>query len=136
MKYTLENGKVVNIKEEELEKLMKGLDVSREEAIDIWLEDNEYQVNEEQEELDAKASKVKIKHGASADAPKEKKKVVTHKTSDEKKELFQTILTNLNRCEGVENENITVLKENKLIEVKLGDKVFKVDLIETRPKKV
>lgn len=135
MKYTLENGKVVNIKEEELEKLMKGLDVSREEAIDIWLEDNEYQVNEEQEELDAKASKVKIKHGASADTPKEKKKVVTHKTSDEKKELFQTILTNLNRCEGVEDENITILKENKLIEVKLGDKVFKVDLIETRPKK-
>jgi len=136
MKYTLENGKVVNIKEEELEKLMKGLDVSREEAIDIWLEDNEYQVNEEQEELDAKASKVKIKHEASADTPKEKKKVVTHKTSDEKKELFQTILTNLNRCIGVEDENITVLKENKLIEVKLGDKVFKVDLIETRPKKV
>lgn len=135
MKYTLENGKVVNIKEEELEKLMKGLDVSKEEAIDIWLEDNEYQVNEEQEELDAKASKVKIKHGASADTPKEKKKVVTHKTSDEKKELFQTILTNLNRCIGVEDENITVLKENKLIEVKLGDKVFKVDLIETRPKK-
>jgi len=135
MKYTLENGKVVNIKEEELEKLMKGLDVSREEAIDIWLEDNEYQVNEEQEELDAKASKVKIKHEASADTPKEKKKVVTHKTSDEKKELFQTILTNLNRCIGVEDENITVLKENKLIEVKLGDKVFKVDLIETRPKK-
>lgn len=136
MKYTLENGKVVNIKEEELEKLMKGLDVSKEEAIDIWLEDNEYQVNEEQEELDKKASKVKIQHGASADTPKEKKKVVTHKTSDEKKELFNTILTNLTRCIGVENENIKVLTENKLIEVTLNGKVFKVDLIETRPKKV
>lgn len=135
MKYTLENGKVVNIKEEELEKLMKGLDVSKEEAIDIWLEDNEYQVNEEQEELDKKASKVKIQHGASADTPKEKKKVVTHKTSDEKKELFNTILTNLTRCIGVENENIKVLTENKLIEVTLNGKVFKVDLIETRPKK-
>lgn len=135
MKYTLENGKVVNIKEEELEKLMKGLDVSKEEAIDIWLEDNEYQVNEEQEELDKKASKVKIQHGASADTPKGKKKVVTHKTSDEKKELFNTILTNLTRCIGVENENIKVLTENKLIEVTLNGKVFKVDLIETRPKK-
>lgn len=135
MKYTLENGKVVNINEKELEKLMKGLDVSKEEAIDIWLEDNEYQVNEEQEELDKKASKVKIQHGASADTPKEKKKVVTHKTSDEKKELFNTILTNLTRCIGVENENIKVLTENKLIEVTLNGKVFKVDLIETRPKK-
>lgn len=136
MKYTLENGKVVNIKEEELEKLIKGLDVSKEEAIDIWLEDNEYQVNEEQEELDKKASKVKIQHGASADTPKEKKKVVTHKTSDEKKELFNTIFTNLTRCIGVENENIKVLTENKLIEITLNGKVFKVDLIETRPKKV
>lgn len=135
MKYTLKNGKVVNIKEEELEKLMKGLDVSKEEAIDIWLEDNEYQVNEEQEELDKKASKVKIQHGASADTPKEKKKVVTHKTSDEKKELFNTILTNLTRCIGVENEDIKVLTANKLIEVTLNGKVFKVDLIETRPKK-
>ena len=56
--------------------------------------------------------------------------------SDEKKELFNTILANLDRVIGVERENIAVLKENKLIEVKIGDRKFKIDVIEERkPKK-
>ena len=68
----------------------------------------------------------------SADTPKKPRTV---KISDEKKELFTTILTNLNRAIGVERENVTVLKENKLIEVKIGEKTFKIDLIECRPPK-
>ena len=32
-------------------------------------------------------------------------------------------------------ENVTVLKENKLFEVKIGDKTFKLDLIQQRDKK-
>lgn len=62
----------------------------------------------------------------------EEKKPRTVKISDEKKELFNTILQNLNRAIGVENENITVLKENKLIQVKIGEKIFKIDIIEQR----
>ena len=46
MKYTLENGKVVNIPDNEIEYNMKTLELSKEEAIDLWLEDNDYQVNE------------------------------------------------------------------------------------------
>jgi hypothetical protein len=50
--------------------------------------------------------------------------------------LFDSIFTNLDRCEGVEPESITVLTENKLIEVKIGAKTFKIDIIECRkPKK-
>ena len=63
------------------------------------------------------------------------KKPRTVVVSDEKKELFSTILANLNRAIGVERENITVLKENKLISVKIGSKTFKIDVIEERPKK-
>lgn len=65
----------------------------------------------------------------------EEKKSRTVKVSDEKKELFSTILQNLTRVEGVEPENITVLTENKLIQVKIGDKTFKIDVIESRNKK-
>ena len=57
------------------------------------------------------------------------------KISDEKKELFNTVLQNLTRTIGVERENITILKENKLIQVKIGEKTFKIDIIEERPKK-
>lgn len=136
MRYTLKSGKVVNIPDKEIENSMKILELTKEEAIQLWLEDNDYEVNEELEELDAKAKKVKIDHGASAITPRKKsEKPRTVKVSDEKKTLFDSILTNIDRCEGVERENVRILKENKLIEVKIGEKIFKVDLIEQRPPK-
>ena len=74
-------------------------------------------------------------HEARASTSKAKdtpKKVHTVKVSDEKKELFNTILQNLTRTIGVESENITVLTDNKLIQVKIGEKIFKIDVIEQR----
>ena len=54
------------------------------------------------------------------------------KISDEKQKLFAEILANLKE----NHENVEILKENKLIQVKIGEKVFKIDLIEQRqPKK-
>ena len=135
MRYTLPNGKNVNIPDEEIKKSMKALDLTKEDAIQMWLEDNDYEVNEEQAELDAKAKKVKIDHGASAmDKTKSKEKKPRPKVaSDEKKELFDEIFSNL---QDVYKENARIEKENKLIIVKIGEKTFKIDLIEQRkPKK-
>lgn len=134
MKYTLDNGKEVNIPDKEIEHYMKSLELTREDAIDLWLEDNDYQENEEQNELDEKAKKVKIDHGASAvdkTQPKEKKPRVV-KISDEKHELFCEILSNLQNVYG---NSVEIVKENKLLTVKIAEKVFKIDLIEQRPKK-
>ena len=39
MNYTLENGKVVRIPDAEIANNMELLDISREEAIQMWLED-------------------------------------------------------------------------------------------------
>lgn len=134
MKYTLENGKVVNIPDNEIEYNMKTLELSKEEAIDLWLEDNDYQVNEELEELDSKAKKVKIDHQASAIDKTEKKdrKPRTVKISDEKQALFDSIYHFLVETYG---GSVDILKENKLLTLKVGDKTFKVDLIEQRPPK-
>ena len=134
MRYTLPNGKNVNIPDEEIKKSMKALDLTKEDAIQMWLEDNDYEVNEEQAELDAKAKKVKIDHGASAmDKTKSKEKKPRPKVaSDEKKELFDEIFSNL---QDIYKENAKIEKENKLILVKIGEKTFKIDLIEQRPKK-
>lgn len=126
------NGKNLTIPDNELSALMK-LDLTKEEAIQTWLEDNEYLDNEEQIELDAKAKKVKIDHGASAIDKTEKKPRTprTVKVSNEKVALFEILVGNL-----MENyENVDVLKENKLIQVEIGGKIFKIDLIEQRPKK-
>lgn len=135
MRYTLPNGKNVNIPDEEIKKSMKALDLSKEDAIQMWLEDNDYEINEEQAELDAKAKKVKIDHGASAvdKTEKKEKKPRPKVASDEKKELFDEIFSNL---QDVYKQNAQIVKENKLITVKIGEKVFKVDIIEQRkPKK-
>lgn len=131
MKYT-KNGKSIIIPNEELENLMSKLDLTKEEAVQTWLEDNDFEENAEQQALDQKASKVKISVEARASAPKKEKQTRTTKVSDEKKALFDEIRSNL---EDVYKENITVLKENKLLEVKIGEKKFKIDIIETRVKK-
>ena len=102
-----------------------------EEAIEIWLEDNEYEINEEQEALHQVAKQVRVDHGARADQPQKDKRERTVKISDEKQTLFAELRNFL-----TENyENVTVLKENKLFEVKIGDKTFKIDLIQQRDKK-
>lgn len=133
MKYQV-GSKTVNIPDAEIQKFMKSLDLTKEDAIQMWLEDNGYEENEEQAELDAKAKKVKIDHGASAvDKTKKEKKPRPKVASDEKKELFDEIFSNLSDVYG---QNARIEKENKLIIVQIGEKTFKIDLIEQRkPKK-
>lgn len=70
--------------------------------------------------------------GKSVDNPDKPKKPKTVKISDEKKELFSEILSDL---EDVYKQNVKVLKENKLIQVKMSEKIFKIDIIEQRPPK-
>jgi len=134
MRYTLKTGKVIVIPDAEIKQNMTALDVSEAEAVEIWLEDNEYEINEEQAALDEKAKKEKV----GVEAGKGQRKKIEHRTvkiSDEKKAVFDTILENLDRCELIDRENITVLKENKLIQVKIGERTFKIDVIECRPPK-
>ena len=54
MKYNF-NGKQINIPDKEIKKSMELLELTEEEAIEMWLEDNGYLENEEQEQLDAQA---------------------------------------------------------------------------------
>jgi len=136
MIYTLDNGRCVSIPIEEIENLEKSLQLSKNEAIEVWLTDNGYEIDEEQAKLDEKASKVFISTGAVPEKSKKERKKPTIKVSDEKKALFDSILTNLTHCEGVELENIKVLNKNKLIEVRINDKIFKIDIVQCRaPKK-
>ena len=133
MKYTLKSGKVVNIPDSDLKRLMDSLDLDEETAIDIWLEDEGYLENEEQNELDKKAKDSKITqtiHGARADT--KKKRVVVRK-ADETKESIISALADLLKELADEVEIVNV---GKLITFKLGEDSFKLDLIRQRkPKK-
>jgi len=132
MRYTLDNGKSVNIPKSEIEKLMSSLELSEKDAIDLWLCDNNLEEDEEQTELDEKASKVRIDKDIIQKKPKKERKKPEKKVSDAKKELFNKILSDL---QDVYKENVEVLNENKLISVRIGEKLFKIDVIETRPPK-
>lgn len=137
MRYTLENGKTINISDKEVENSMKLLELTKEEAIQLWLEDNDYLVNEELEELDAKAKKVKIDHEAQSTKPRKKsEKPRTVKVSDAKKEFFSKLSYYLNEFCEENDANCTILKENKLFQIEFGGEIFKLDLIQQRkPKK-
>lgn len=126
MKYTL-NNKTINIPDVEIEKSMKVLELTKEEAIQMWLEDEGYLDNDEQMELVQK--KVKVV-GESDKKRSSKPKVI--KVSDEKKELFSEIFTDLYDVFG---ENAKIVKENKLISVEINDRTFKIDIIEQRKPK-
>jgi co-chaperonin GroES (HSP10) len=135
MRYNF-NGKSINIPDAELEKSMKILGMTKEEAIEMWLEDEGYLDNEEQAELEQKAKENKITatiHGASATEKKKQSKPKVIQVSDEKRVLFSQIEGFL---KNYTTHEVEILKENKLIQVKIGEKIFKVDLIEQRkPKK-
>lgn len=123
------NNKTYSIPNEELEKLQAKLKISKAEACDLWLADNGYEENEEQELLN---NKVKT-------APREKissvkgkpRKPRTVKISEEKQMLFKYILG------GLLNDfaNVEVLTENKLISVEIDGKKFKIDITECRKPK-
>lgn len=126
------NGKFVNIPDREIEKLMTSLELTQADAIDLWLCDNGYEVDEEQKELDEKASKVRILKDVEPKNAKKERKVPEKKVSDQKKALFSEILSGL---QDVYKENVEVLTENKLISVNIDGITFKIDIIQQRPPK-
>lgn len=133
IKYELDNGKVVNIPKAEIKHYMAELGMKEQDAIDMWLDDHDLQENEDLEELDAKASQVKISHGASAETKaKSERKPRTIVVSDQKQKLFTDILANLQSLYGTD---VKVVKDNKLITVDIDGKIFKIDLVETRAAK-
>ena len=128
----LSNGKTVSVPHKDIETFMTKGKMTEIDSIEMWLADNGHLDNEEQNSLDEVAKKIKINHKATADKPKKEQKPRVVKVSDDKKQLFSEILTNLTEIYG---ENAKVEKENKLIIVKIGEKTFKIDLIEKRKPK-
>ena len=126
-------GKKVDIPDNELDKLVDQLDISLAEAIDLWLTDNDLEINEEQEQLDKKAKDSRItatRHEAKADAPKKERKVV-RKEDSTKEGIIKALAEKLEElATDVKIENV-----GKLITFKLGEDTFKLDLIRQRKPK-
>lgn len=129
MTYNL-NGKAIRIPDTEIEKSMKVLGISRDEAIQLWLEDEGYIENAEVEELTAKAKENKVSHEAKADKPR--KTVKKERKPDEEKENLIEILANCLKNAGFEVE---ITNKSKIIEFNVSGNHYKLDLIKQRPPK-
>ena len=132
MKY-LFNNKELNIPDEEIKNLVKNLKITQEEAINIWLCDNEYINNEEIENLTQKAKEngtTKIKA---------RKNVENKKTDRNRKEnttksfIIDILFQKLAEIDNI--YNLKVENKEKIITFSLNNNNYKLDLIQKRAEK-
>lgn len=132
MNYKLANGKNIRIPDDELKRNMGILGLSKEEAIQMYLEDEGYEINEEQEALNQKAKENHITqtiHQARADyVPKSQRERVAK--ADPTKENVISAIAELLPSLGA--NGVTVENKGKLITFQLGADKFKIDLIRQR----
>lgn len=128
------NGRTVRIPEAEIAKQMKLLDISREKAIDLYLEDNDYQENEEVEALTKKARVNGVTPAscvkARAATPTKTQRERVKKDDPTKEKIISTLA----ECLGDIATNVIVVDNRKIITFNIGDELFKLDLSRTRKK--
>lgn len=84
------NGKTIRIPDKEITQSMKVLGLTKEEAIQMWLEDNGHEENAEQTALDAKAKANRVTatvHKAKGEA--KEKKPRERKPNEEKRKIVE-----------------------------------------------
>ena len=133
----LEDGRKVTAATEFLEKMMANLEIDMDEAVMTWLEDEEYLINDDQEDLciAAKQNKVlaNVRKG-DRDTAKEKKKTTrTIKVNPVKEEIITKIAEMLDQLNGV--ENIIIENKGKIVTFDCNGESYKVDLIQKRKNK-
>ena len=132
---SMENGKKYFMEVAKVDNLQKQLKISEFEAIEMWLEDNGYLVNEEQNALDMKAKGNKVKLTASNEKPKAKTpRERTQKEQPEKEFLITNFYELLWALPGV--DNIVCENKAKLITFDYKGASYKLDLVQKRKSKV
>ena len=124
------NDKNLRIPDSEIENSMKILNLTKEEAIQLWLEDEGYLENEVVEELTEKAKVNKISREAKSDKPRKQTK--RERKPDEEKENLIEMLANCLKNAGIATE---ITNKSKIIEFSVGENNYKLDLIKKRPPK-
>ena len=128
-------NKEVKVPDEEIKNLMDKLELTEQEAIQTWLEDEGYEVNEEVERLTAKA-KANGTARINARANVENKKTTRErKANPVKEEIIQILANALKNNQNLPINAIKIENIGKIITFKVENREFKLDLIEKRQKK-
>ena len=125
------NNKVVKIPQKEIDNLMKTLELTEQEAIQTWLDDNDYTTNEVVEELTKKAKDNKTTLINKARENVENKKTIRERKENPTKALIiAEIFNKLAEIEGI--SQLKVENKEKLVTFSLNGNEYKIDLIQKR----
>lgn len=127
------NGKIYQIPDKEIAANMRLLEISKQEAIEMWLDDHDILINETAEQLTAKAKAngvakemTRCKSAKKTDHKRERKPDPT------KEEIISNLATHLTEL-GV--ENVQIPNVGKLITFSLNGENFTLNLVRNRKKK-
>ena len=129
---TLDNDKVVKVSKKWVDNTMATLDTDMEDVLLMYLEDNDYLINEEQAELD-KEAKGKVKVNAKDTTKKKTQRERVVKENPTKERIIAEIARFMATLGGVTAINIE--NKAKLITFTLNNEDFKLDLVQKRKKK-
>ena len=123
------NGKILNIPDTEINNSVKVLGITPAEAVQLWLDDNDYTTNETVEELTTKA-KQNIKRYEQSDK-KRKTSTKERKVDEEKKRFINGFRI---FAEGL-GAVVTSTKNEAEFSFTFGDNAYTVKLVKHRPPK-
>lgn len=127
MKYNF-NGKEINIPDKDISNLMASLDITKDEAIDTWLDDHDYIDNAEAEEMTKKAKQLRRYEKSD----NERKKTVRERKIDaEKGGLLTAIKTAVEAFGGA----VSSVKNEAEFSFTFNGNSYTVKLVKHRPPK-
>lgn len=122
------NGKSINIPDAEIKTLMASLDLTEKEAIETWLDDNDYTVNETVEALTEKAKSIR-RYEKSEN--KRKPSTRERKVDEEKKRLLDDVRVLVEGLGG----NVTAINNEADFTFLFNNNEYTFKLIKHRKKK-
>ena len=132
----LDNGAIKRVDKAYIDNSMKSLDITELDAIQMWIEDEGFEINEEQEELNQKAKDNRITasiHKASSGKGTRTRKVERKANPD--KEALIAGLANYLTGLGDLVTDCRIENIGKIITFKYNGKEMKLDLVERRVSK-
>jgi hypothetical protein len=135
MRYTItegpNTGKRINISDQYIDTNMRNLDITRQEAVDMYLSDEGLLVNPIVEELTEKAKAAHV--GAKATGEKTKRKAPERKPDEVKRAVIAALSEFIGSQEGVSNTTVTNIE--RMIAFELGGDNYEITLTKKRKPK-
>lgn len=119
-------------KEKQILHYMKSLEISREEAEQLWEDDQEDYIGEEGERMTAQAKQMRRYEQAEE---KKERKPREKKIDAEKVEIIDFIYTEMLNCGHLDFKGIEVKNEQKEIVFRIGENEYSLTLTKHRPPK-